>query len=73
MEYMNFISSILSQLCNGIDETTSGACAQLVFASIDESFGDDVPLLPSGFRVIPLDSKSVEWSLVYLALKNYVK
>ncbi|XP_073129312.1 homeobox-leucine zipper protein ATHB-14-like [Henckelia pumila] len=48
----------LLQLCNGIDESTSGACAQLVFAPIDESFGDDAPLLPSGFRVIPLDPKS---------------
>lgn len=47
------------QLCSGIDETTSGACAQLVFAPIDESFGDDAPLLPSGFRVIPLEPKSV--------------
>ncbi|KAG8365663.1 hypothetical protein BUALT_Bualt18G0129800 [Buddleja alternifolia] len=48
----------LLQLCSGIDETNSGACAQLVFAPIDESFGDDAPLLPSGFRVIPLDPKS---------------
>ncbi|KAL8512611.1 hypothetical protein ACS0TY_018919 [Phlomoides rotata] len=49
----------LLQLCSGIDETTSGAsCAQLVFAPIDESFGDDAPLLPSGFRVIPLELKS---------------
>ncbi|KAH6830717.1 Homeobox-leucine zipper family protein / lipid-binding START domain-containing protein [Perilla frutescens var. hirtella] len=48
----------LLQLCSGIDETTSGACAQLVFAPIDESFGDDAPLLPSGFRVIPLEPKS---------------
>lgn len=48
------------QLCNGIDETTTGGCAQLVFAPIDESFGDDAPLLPSGFRVIPLEPKSVE-------------
>ena len=47
------------QLCSGIDETTTGACAQLVFAPIDESFGDDAPLLPSGFRVIPLEPKSV--------------
>ncbi|KAG2622124.1 hypothetical protein PVAP13_3NG283000 [Panicum virgatum] len=30
---------------------------QLVFAPIDESFADDAPLLPSGFRVIPLDDK----------------
>ncbi|KAL2492097.1 Homeobox-leucine zipper protein ATHB-14 [Abeliophyllum distichum] len=47
----------LLQLCSGVDET-SGACSQLVFAPIDESFGDDAPLLPSGFRVIPLDSKT---------------
>ncbi|KAL0398264.1 UNVERIFIED_CONTAM: Homeobox-leucine zipper protein ATHB-14 [Sesamum radiatum] len=46
------------ELCSGIDETTSGACAQLVFAPIDESFGDDAPVLPSGFRVIPLEPKS---------------
>lgn len=45
------------QLCSGVDEI--GACAQLVFAPIDESFADDVPLLASGFRVIPLDPKTV--------------
>ncbi|XP_019228488.1 PREDICTED: homeobox-leucine zipper protein ATHB-14-like isoform X1 [Nicotiana attenuata] len=48
----------LLQLCSGVDENASGACAQLVFAPIDESFGDDAPLLPSGFRVIPLEPKS---------------
>ncbi|KAK8961773.1 Homeobox-leucine zipper protein HOX32 [Platanthera guangdongensis] len=48
----------LLQLCSGIDESAIGACAQLVFAPIDESFADDAFLLPSGFRVIPLDSKS---------------
>lgn len=48
------------QLCSGVDENASGACAQLVFAPIDESFGDDAPLLPSGFRVIPLEPKSVQ-------------
>ncbi|GAB2280820.1 Homeobox-leucine zipper protein ATHB-14 [Dionaea muscipula] len=47
----------LLQLCNGVDENAVGACAQLVFAPIDESFADDVPLLASGFRVISLDSK----------------
>ncbi|XP_072951690.1 homeobox-leucine zipper protein HOX32-like [Typha angustifolia] len=47
----------LLQLCSGIDENDD-ACAQLVFAPIDESFADDAPLLPSGFRVIPLDSKT---------------
>ncbi|WJX23218.1 Homeobox-leucine zipper protein ATHB-14 [Trifolium repens] len=48
----------LLQLCSGIDESSIGACAQLVFAPIDESFADDALLLPSGFRVIPLDPKS---------------
>ncbi|PSS28967.1 Homeobox-leucine zipper protein [Actinidia chinensis var. chinensis] len=48
----------LLQLCSGVDENPAGACAQLVFAPIDESFADDAPLLPSGFRVIPLDPKS---------------
>ncbi|CAL9751357.1 unnamed protein product [Musa acuminata subsp. burmannicoides] len=46
------------QLCSGVDENAVGACAQLVFAPIDESFADDVPLLPSGFRVTPLDPKT---------------
>ncbi|PKA45763.1 Homeobox-leucine zipper protein HOX32 [Apostasia shenzhenica] len=48
----------LLQMCNGIDESATGACAQLVFAPIDESFADDALLLPSGFRVIPLDAKT---------------
>ncbi|KAL6847212.1 hypothetical protein ACP4OV_023065 [Aristida adscensionis] len=48
----------LLQLCSGVDENAPGACAQLVFAPIDESFADDAPLLPSGFRVIPLDAKA---------------
>ncbi|KAL5977387.1 Homeobox-leucine zipper protein hox32 [Asimina triloba] len=48
----------LLQLCSGLDENAPGACAQLVFAPIDESFADDSPLLPSGFRVIPLDPKT---------------
>lgn len=49
-----------------------GACSELVFAPIDEMFPDDAPLLPSGFRIIPLDSKSVEFicsspnNLIYL-------
>ncbi|VAI36303.1 unnamed protein product [Triticum turgidum subsp. durum] len=49
----------LLQLCSGVDENAAGACAQLVFAPIDESFADDAPLLPSGFRVIPLDAKTM--------------
>ncbi|KAK7303562.1 hypothetical protein RJT34_14471 [Clitoria ternatea] len=48
----------LLQLCSGVDENSIGACAQLVFAPIDESFADDALLLPSGFRVIPLDPKT---------------
>ncbi|GMI77443.1 ARABIDOPSIS THALIANA HOMEOBOX PROTEIN 14, PHABULOSA 1D, PHABULOSA [Hibiscus trionum] len=48
----------LLQLCSGIDENAVGACAQLVFAPIDESFADNAPLLPSGFWVIPLDPKT---------------
>ncbi|GLJ30389.1 hypothetical protein SUGI_0601250 [Cryptomeria japonica] len=46
----------LLQLCSGIDENAVGACAELVFAPIDASLTDSAPLLPSGFRVIPLDS-----------------
>ncbi|KAI4297057.1 hypothetical protein L6164_036965 [Bauhinia variegata] len=48
----------LLQLCSGVDENAIGGCAQLVFAPIDESFADDALLLPSGFRVIPLDAKT---------------
>eukprot|EP00262_Sarcandra_glabra_P002064 TRINITY_DN12319_c0_g2_i1.p1 TRINITY_DN12319_c0_g2~~TRINITY_DN12319_c0_g2_i1.p1 ORF type:complete len:444 (-),score=58.82 TRINITY_DN12319_c0_g2_i1:136-1467(-) len=48
------------QLCSGVDENAVGACSQLVFAPIDEMFPDDAPLLPSGFRVIPLDAKTCE-------------
>ncbi|XP_057958108.1 homeobox-leucine zipper protein ATHB-8 [Malania oleifera] len=48
----------LLQLCNGVDENAIGACAELIFAPIDASFSDEAPLLPSGFRIIPLDSKA---------------
>ncbi|KAI4331254.1 hypothetical protein MLD38_029456 [Melastoma candidum] len=44
------------QLCNGVDENAVGTCAELIFAPIDASFADDAPLLPSGFRIIPLGS-----------------
>jgi len=57
---------ILLQLCSGVDENAAGACAQLVFAPIDESFADDAPLLPSGFRVIPLDAKTVSTTFLCL-------
>lgn len=49
------------QLCSGMDENAVGACYQLVFAPIDEHFPDDARMLPSGFRVIPLGDKSVEY------------
>lgn len=48
----------LLQICSGIDENAVGVCSELIFAPIDEMFPDDAPLLPSGFRIIPLDSKS---------------
>ncbi|CAK9143247.1 unnamed protein product [Ilex paraguariensis] len=48
----------LLQVCSGVDEHAVGACSELFFAPIDEMFPDDALLLPSGFRVIPLDSKS---------------
>ncbi|KAH9714162.1 homeobox-leucine zipper protein ATHB-15 [Citrus sinensis] len=44
------------ELCSGMDENAVGTCAELIFAPIDASFADDAPLLPSGFRIIPLDS-----------------
>ncbi|XP_028091966.1 homeobox-leucine zipper protein ATHB-14-like [Camellia sinensis] len=46
----------LLQLWSGMDENVVGTCAELIFAPIDASFADDAPLLPSGFRIIPLDS-----------------
>ncbi|GMH07113.1 hypothetical protein Nepgr_008953 [Nepenthes gracilis] len=48
----------LLQMCSGIDENAVGACAELVFAPIDEMFADDALLLPSGFRIISLDAKT---------------
>ncbi|KAF9589854.1 hypothetical protein IFM89_028789 [Coptis chinensis] len=48
----------LLQLCSGLDENAAGAFAQLVFSPFDESFAENVTLLPSGFRVIPLDPKT---------------
>jgi len=46
----------LLQLCSGMDENVVGTCAELISAPIDASFADDAPLLPSGFRIIPLES-----------------
>ncbi|XP_039138495.1 homeobox-leucine zipper protein HOX9-like [Dioscorea cayenensis subsp. rotundata] len=44
--------------CSGVDENAVGACYQLFFAPIDELFPDDAPILPSGFRVIPVEAKT---------------
>ncbi|URD89665.1 Homeobox-leucine zipper protein [Musa troglodytarum] len=48
------------ELCSGVDENAVGACAQLVFAPIDESFDDDLPLLPSGFRDSPATTRTLD-------------
>ncbi|CAH8357154.1 unnamed protein product, partial [Eruca vesicaria subsp. sativa] len=48
----------LLQICTGIDEDAVGAWSELVFAPISEMFPDDAPVVPSGFRVIPVDSKT---------------
>ncbi|KAK1312495.1 Homeobox-leucine zipper protein ATHB-15 [Acorus calamus] len=45
----------LLQLCSGVDENAVGTCSELIFAPIDASFADESPLLPSGFRIIPID------------------
>ncbi|KAK3008984.1 hypothetical protein RJ639_015147 [Escallonia herrerae] len=60
----------LLQLCSGVDENAVGACSELVFAPIDEMFPDNAPLLPSGFRIIPLDSKSVEFNFLQLNVNS---
>ncbi|XP_042409143.1 homeobox-leucine zipper protein ATHB-15-like isoform X2 [Zingiber officinale] len=46
----------LLQLCNGLNNNSTGTCSELIFAPVDASCADDAPLLPSGFRVISLDS-----------------
>ncbi|KAL8153346.1 hypothetical protein V2J09_011106 [Rumex salicifolius] len=53
---------IFLQLCSGLDENAVGTCAELIFAPIDASFADDAPLLPSGFRIIPLGSSKEDSS-----------
>jgi len=52
---------------NRVDENMVGTCSELIFAPIDASFSDDSPLLPSGFRIIPIDAP-----LVSLPLKEPV-
>lgn len=47
----------LLQLCTGIDENAVGACSELIFAPIDDMFPEDAPLVPSGFRIVLLNSQ----------------
>ncbi|KAI5073334.1 hypothetical protein GOP47_0011347 [Adiantum capillus-veneris] len=53
---------LLLQLCSGLEDTGAGANTQMVFAPIDASISDDVELMPSGFRAIPLEDANVERS-----------
>ncbi|GJN38022.1 hypothetical protein PR202_gb27028 [Eleusine coracana subsp. coracana] len=53
---MSRLGGFSGQMYNGVDENTVGTCSELIFAPIDASFSDDSPLLPSGFRIIPIDS-----------------
>lgn len=45
-----------NQLCSGIDENAVGASAQLIFAPVDVALTEDIPLLPSGFCISPVDA-----------------
>ncbi|KAL9251845.1 Homeobox-leucine zipper protein ATHB-15-like protein [Drosera capensis] len=54
--FSNLLPDNDSQLCSGTDENAVGTCAELIFAPIDASFADEAPVLPSGFRIIPLGS-----------------
>lgn len=51
-----------------MDENAVGTSAELIFAPIDASFADDAPLLPSGFRIISLESGKVSICILPLAL-----
>ena len=54
-----FLVTLFLQLCSGVDENAVGTSAELIFAPIDATFSDDAPIIPSGFRIIPLDSGMV--------------
>lgn len=43
-----------------------GACSELIFAPIDDMFPEDAPLVPSGFRIVLLNSQPVESRFLYL-------
>ncbi|KAH9288226.1 hypothetical protein KI387_032343, partial [Taxus chinensis] len=51
------------QLCSGLSESASRSWAQLVFAPVDASLSDDLPLLPSGFRIITINNYMDQCSL----------
>lgn len=57
-------------MCSGVDENAVESCAELIFAPIDASFSDDAPIIPSGFRIIPLDSKSVRLVHITITINN---
>ncbi len=57
-----FLAWLQWQMYNGVEESSAGTCSELIFAPIDASFSDDSPLLPSGFRIIPIDSPLVSKS-----------
>jgi homeobox-leucine zipper protein len=61
----------LLQMCSGVDENAVESCAELIFAPIDASFSDDAPIIPSGFRIIPLDSKSVRSIHITIKIINF--
>ncbi|XP_073392827.1 homeobox-leucine zipper protein HOX32 isoform X1 [Physcomitrium patens] len=52
--------SFLLQLCSGIDENAVGASAQLIFAPVDVALTEDIPLLPSGFCISPVDANVLD-------------
>ena len=47
------------KLYNGISGTTASGWAQLVFAPVDASLSDELPLLPSGFHIITINNYKV--------------
>lgn len=47
--------TFMLQLCTGLDESSTGGHAQLIFAPINASIPNNAPLLPSGFRIFCLN------------------
>jgi hypothetical protein len=48
-----------------VDEHAVGTSVEFIFVPIDASFYDDAPILPSGFRIIPLDSATTSRQMIY--------